>query len=153
MGYSKLNVFRSKRHAVLALFGLNLVLVTEVLAETPLERGAYLVRGIAACGNCHTPKGPEGDLPGMELAGMTYTDSEGKVIYQLPNITPDRNTGLGKWDQDDLDYFLESGALPDGDYTGSLMAEVVDNTTSRLTPGDRRAMVDYLRSLEAIPGP
>ena len=33
------------------------------------------------------------------------------------------------------------------------MAEVIDNGTSKLTPSDRRAMVDYLRSLQAIPGP
>ena len=30
-----------------------------VMAETPLERGAYLVRGIAGCGNCHTPRDPD----------------------------------------------------------------------------------------------
>jgi hypothetical protein len=31
------------------------------------------------------------------------------------------------------------------------MAEVVDNTTSKLTASDRKAMVDYLKSIEAIP--
>jgi mono/diheme cytochrome c family protein len=39
-------------------------------AETPLERVAYLMTSIVACGNCHTPKGPTGDVPGMELTGM-----------------------------------------------------------------------------------
>ena len=39
------------------------------LAETPEERGEYLVRGIAGCGNCHTPLGPDGPVPGQELAG------------------------------------------------------------------------------------
>ena len=34
-----------------------------------VERGRYLVEGIGACGNCHTPKGPRGDLPGKHLAG------------------------------------------------------------------------------------
>jgi mono/diheme cytochrome c family protein len=34
-------------------------------AETLLERGTYLMKSIAACGNCHTPKGPQGELPGM----------------------------------------------------------------------------------------
>ncbi|MEQ9609706.1 MAG: cytochrome C, partial [Kiloniellaceae bacterium] len=38
-------------------------------AETLLERGTYLMQGIVACGNCHTPQGPNGPLPGMELAG------------------------------------------------------------------------------------
>ena len=30
-------------------------------AETPLERGTYLMNSIVACGNCHTPKGPNGN--------------------------------------------------------------------------------------------
>ena len=38
-------------------------------AETPLERGNYLLKSIVACGNCHTPQGPNGPLPGMALAG------------------------------------------------------------------------------------
>ncbi|MCZ6645978.1 MAG: cytochrome C, partial [SAR324 cluster bacterium] len=39
-------------------------------AETLLERGTYLMQSIVACGNCHTPKNPDGkELPGMELAG------------------------------------------------------------------------------------
>lgn len=30
------------------------------VAETPVERREYLVRGPMGCGNCHTPQGPEG---------------------------------------------------------------------------------------------
>ena len=119
-------------------------------ADPTLSRGRYLVDALGHCGECHTPRDWAGLADrGRYLAG-TRQGPEGEKV---PNITPDRNDGLGKWDDDDLEYFLESGALPDGDYTGSLMAEVVDNTTSRLTPGDRRAMVDYLRSLDAIAGP
>lgn len=32
---------------------------TGVLTEPTLERGTYLVEGPAACGNCHSPMGPE----------------------------------------------------------------------------------------------
>ena len=38
-------------------------------AQSPVERGRYLVEVVGGCGNCHTPKGPEGDLPGKHLAG------------------------------------------------------------------------------------
>ena len=58
-------------------------------AETPLERGTYLVRSIVACGNCHTPKGPEGDLPGQELAGMANVDNNDMWTANGSNITPD----------------------------------------------------------------
>ena len=29
-------------------------------AQTPIERGSYLVNGLLTCGNCHTPRGPGG---------------------------------------------------------------------------------------------
>jgi len=83
------------------------------------------------------------------LAG-TDLGPEGEKV---PNITPDRADGIGKWDADDLAYFLETGQLPDGDYTGSLMADVVDNTTSRLRVSDRQAMISYLRAVQGLPGP
>ena len=45
------------------------------MAETPLERGAYLVRGIAGCGNCHTARDPdEKPIAAMELAGGRVLD-------------------------------------------------------------------------------
>ena len=59
-----------KISGILALCGLaSMVAVSSGTgaAETLLERGAYLVNGIAGCGNCHTPRfGPK---KGAELAG------------------------------------------------------------------------------------
>jgi len=43
---------------------------TSAQAETPLERGTYLMKSIVACGNCHTPQSPAGPAQGMELAGQ-----------------------------------------------------------------------------------
>ena len=39
---------------------------------------------------------------------------------------------------------------PDGDFLGSEMAQVVDHSTSKLTPEDRKAMITYLRSLPPV---
>ncbi len=33
------------------------------VAETPLERGNYLVNAVMACDGCHTPRGPPGPRP------------------------------------------------------------------------------------------
>jgi len=33
-------------------------------AQTPLERGSYLVNAVMACDGCHTPRGPSADLQG-----------------------------------------------------------------------------------------
>jgi len=112
-----------------------------------LARGRYLVDALGHCGECHTPRDRLGaSIRDRYLAG-TDRGPEGEKV---PNITPDRATGIGKWDADDLAYFLESGQLPDGDYTGSLMTEVVDNVTSRLKAEDRRAMTAYLRSIQPV---
>ena len=53
----------------------------------------------------------------------------------------------------DMTYFLDTGFLPDGDFTGGAMEEVVENTTSRLTAEDREAMAEFLLSLPALEGP
>jgi mono/diheme cytochrome c family protein len=37
-----------------------MLFAAQAQAETPAERDRYLVEGLAACGNCHTPRGPEG---------------------------------------------------------------------------------------------
>ena len=115
-----------------------------------LSRGRYLVEALGHCGECHTPRNWLGvSIRSRHLAGTR----DGPDGDKVPNITPDRDDGIGRWDADDLGWFLESGELPDGDYTGGLMTEVVDNATSGLTAADRGAMVAYLRSLEPLPGP
>ena len=46
------------------LLGISTLLATSSLtqAQTPVERGSYLVNGLLTCGNCHTPRGPGGDF-------------------------------------------------------------------------------------------
>jgi len=112
------------------------------------NRGAYLVRHLGHCGECHTPRGILGATDeDRELAGNSNTP-DGEVI---PNITPHRDDGIGKWSADDIEYFLDTGMLPDGDYVGSTMSMVIDNSTSRLTREDRLAIATYLKSLPAQP--
>lgn len=111
------------------------------------NRGAYLVEALGHCAECHTPRNLLGGLERSKSFSGTRDGPEGKSV---PNITPDPETGIGKWSEVDLTYFLETGILPDGDATGSVMGEVVKNGTSRLTAEDRRAVAAYLRSLKPI---
>ena len=114
------------------------------------NRGAYLVRHLGHCGECHTPRGTTGALiRKRELAG-TRSEPGGELI---PNITPHRADGIGRWSIGDVEYFLDTGMLPDGDYTGSSMSAVIDNNTSKLTKDDRLAIATYLLSLPALEGP
>ena len=82
------------RIAAMLAVGILVVMSSTVSAETPLERGTYLMQSIVACGNCHTPKGPNGEIPGMELAGGFKFDEKPFTAY-APNITPDKETGIG----------------------------------------------------------
>jgi mono/diheme cytochrome c family protein len=111
------------------------------------NRGAYLVKAVTHCGECHTPRNLLGGFKQAQyLAGNPHGVDDAKV----PNITPDRNTGIGKWTENDLVYYLETGATPDGDYAGDAMADVIDNSTSHLTSDDRRAIAVYIKSLPAV---
>ncbi len=56
-------------------------------AETPVERGEYLVRGPAGCGNCHTPMGPDGFVANQELGGRLVEDGEAFTDEGLYTIT------------------------------------------------------------------
>ncbi len=113
------------------------------------NRGAYLVRHLGHCGECHTPRGRLGDmLLDLEMAG-TNAGPSGKPV---PNITPHAD-GIGDWDRDELLLLLEIGMEPDGDFVGGSMAEVIDDNTSLLTPGDREAMAIYLESLPGLASP
>ncbi len=111
-----------------------------------LGRGAYLVEALAHCAECHTPRNLLGGLiDSMWMAG-TNDPLEGLAI---PNITPDRWTGLGTWTDKDWEIFISSGIRPDRSTVGGEMAFVVQGLAI-LTESDRRAVVDYLRSLRPV---
>lgn len=113
------------------------------------NRGAYLVTALAHCGECHTPRNWLGATePDRFLAGTAH-GPDGKPV---PNITPDRATGIGAWSEDDIVTLLKDGQKPDFDFVGGLMGEVVDGT-AKLTDADRRAIAVYIKSLPAIRSP
>ena len=111
------------------------------------NRGAYLVRHLGHCGECHTPRGALGVLDNdREMAGYKGAE-EGEGA---PNITPHRSDGIGRWKPRDIDYFLEIGMEPDGDFAGGSMADVIEDNTGHLTREDRLAMAEYLLSLPPL---
>jgi mono/diheme cytochrome c family protein len=143
----------SRRGGCAALLALGLAalalaaLARPARAETPLERGAYLVRGLVACGNCHTPKDAAGKpLPGMELAGGLVIELP---VFKAvtPNITPDAETGIGKWTDDQIVAAIREGRRPDGSIIGPPMPiEMYRGMADR----DVRAIVAYLRRVKPV---
>lgn len=111
-----------------------------------LARGRYLVESIAGCGNCHTPKGPQGDLPGMNLAGgMVFDEQPFRAVAS--NITPDPDTGIGRWTDAQIARAIREGIRPDGRIIGPPMPIELYRGIS---DGDLAAMVAYLRSVPPV---
>ena len=93
-------------------------------AETIVERGQYLVTTIGGCGNCHTPRQGgtlEGKVvPGTELSGgLELNEDIGHL--SMPNITPDIETGIGEWTNQQIVTTLRDGRRPDGKIIGPPM--------------------------------
>lgn len=116
-------------------------------AQTYRERGAYLVNTLGACGNCHTPHDAANEpIPGMELAGGRDFDFEaGHAIG--PNITPDKQTGIGSWTVWQIVYALRNGKRPDGTIIGPPMPT---EFYRQLSDRDAEAIAVYLKGLQPI---
>lgn len=124
-------------------------------AEFEIARGKYLVT-IAGCNDCHTP----GYFLGKPDFSRTLGGSD--VGFTIPglgafvgrNLTPDKETGLGNWTDDQIIAAITTGARPDGRRLAPIMPWM---ELSHLSPDDAHAIVAYLRSLppvkHAVPGP
>ncbi|HEC18970.1 MAG TPA: c-type cytochrome [Gammaproteobacteria bacterium] len=75
-----------------------------------IARGEYLVK-LGDCMACHTDTG-NGGAP---FAGGLRIDTPFGALF-VPNITPDRDTGIGNWSEDDFVTAMREGINPDGSY-------------------------------------
>lgn len=117
---------------------------------TGVARGEYLVRAVGHCGECHTPRTMTMATDNSRfLAG----NPKGPEDQAMPNITPDPDTGIGKWSVEEIADYLGSGNKPDGDVAGGLMGEVIDGTLAGykdLAKADRLAIAQYLKTIPPI---
>ena len=114
-------------------------------ASPEWNRGAYLAEALAHCGSCHTPRNL---LQGLDnRRKFAGGDAEGWRAY---NITSDRLTGIGAWSDGELTDYLAKGHAEGRGTASGPMAEAVDLGLSHLTPGDRHALIVYLRSVPAL---
>ncbi len=133
------------------LFAAPLVAPPEAPVEA-LARGRYLVDHVSICGDCHTPRGRLGALLAHAYLAGTEAGPDGETV---PNITPDVETGLGKWSEDDIVALLQTTMLPDMDNVQGLMAEVVEGYGGGAGYKDApetelRAMAKYIKSVPPI---
>jgi len=122
------------------------VMAGPAAAETPVERGGYLVNGIGSCGNCHSPQEPDGTLAGPALSGGGPLIGRQFTAYP-PNLTPDPATGLGTWTEDQIVTALREGRTPDG----SVLRPPMPIAFYRgISDRDAHAIAAYLRSLAPV---
>jgi mono/diheme cytochrome c family protein len=107
-----------------------------------VEKGAYLARA-GDCIACHTK--PEGELfaggrPMLTPFGTLFTS----------NITPDNQTGIGKWSADQFYSMMHTGRFPDG---GLLYPAMPFGSYTKVTRQDSDAIYAFLRSIPAVKQP
>lgn len=136
----------------LAMLGWNALNFTEATFKpdpskpADWNRGAYIVQGPGHCGTCHTPKSflgadeDSGFLQGASLQG-----------WFAPDITNNAQTGLGKWSEEDLVKYLRTGVNAHSIASGP-MAEAIENSTSKMTDSDLKAVAVYLKGLNSDAG-
>ena len=89
-----------------------------IVAPDPSDkaaRGAYLVNSVMGCTDCHTPVDPTTGAPQMDkyLAGRQPYEGPWGVVYG-GNITPDDETGLGTWSEEEVRRAIITGVSKDG---------------------------------------
>lgn len=113
-----------------------------------VERGAYIVH-VAHCSHCHTPTNKD-ETPDMtRYLGGKIHPSWGYV----PNLTPDEQTGLGKWSEDEIATFLRTAVRPDGsEHEGEMMPGVILGTGryEEWDEEDALAVAGYLKTVEPV---
>ena len=124
-----------------------------IVAPDPADSvayGRYLVQGRAMCFPCHSadfakiddlvPERSAGYLGG----GNAMPDMNGRIV-KTANITPDPETGIGKWSEDEFVRLLRFGVRPDLSVIVYPMVPYPE-----LSDGDARAIYAYLRTVPPI---
>jgi mono/diheme cytochrome c family protein len=141
--------------ALAAAAGLGAWLATARASDPQIERGRYLA-SFGGCMDCHT-RGYFFGKPDMAnyLAGSEVGfEIPGLGVFHGPNLTPDKETGLGNWTSEQIVAALQKGVRPDGRMLAPIMPW---RALANLTKEDALAIAAYLKSLppvrNKVPGP
>jgi len=116
--------------------------------DAQVARGKYLVT-IASCNDCHTPGYFFGKPDMARFLGGSEVGFEipGLGVFAGPNLTPDKETGLGGWTDEQVATALTTGVRPDGRQLAPIMPW---RAFASLTKADAAAIVTFLRSLPPV---
>ena len=126
-----------------------------VLAQDAVARGKYLTT-FGGCHDCHTPGYFFGKPDDTRQLGGSEVGFEipGLGVFHGPNLTPDKETGLGNWSSDAIVTALQTGVRPDKRILAPIMPW---KAFAQLTRDDATAIAAYLKSIppvrNKVPGP
>ncbi len=131
---------------------------TGIIAPDPSDkaaRGAYLVNSVMGCTDCHTPVDPTTGAPQMEkfLAGRQPYEGPWGIVYG-GNITPDAETGIGSWTEEEIKRAILTGV----NKQGRRLILMPWYSYSALTSEDADAVAYYLKNVlpavkNSVPAP
>ena len=116
-----------------------------------VEYGKYLVT-IASCPECHT-KQEQGKVVGERFAGGWRFGLPTGGYITSKNITPDPETGIGKWTKEQFVATFQRMGTPEGAFPikpGERQTMMPWNMYGGMTEQDLGAIYDYLRTVPAV---
>ena len=113
----------------------------------PLEHGRYLVETVAGCGNCHTPRLADGNPDNSKNLAGAFVIEEPVFKAYARNITPDMETGIGSWTEDQIVDAIRNARKPDGTFMGPPMSF---GWYKNMSDTDVRAIAKYVMSVPAV---
>lgn len=118
------------------------------MMQNPLERGKYMVNYLG-CVFCHSPVRMDGSLiESMRFAGGQKMDLYPFGVYVSYNLTPDKETGLGNWTEEQFKTFLTKGIRRDG--TRMLPFPMPWPAYAHLREDDLSAIFAYLKTIPPV---
>lgn len=118
--------------------------------NNPIEHGKYLANGVFDCYACHSGDFKTMNVFSPELSGDYYAGGNkmldvNRMLVPSVNITPDKETGIGNWTEQDFINAMKTGFRPDG----SLMRYPMGRF-HRLTDTEIRHIYAFLRTVPPI---
>jgi mono/diheme cytochrome c family protein len=118
-----------------------------------VARGEYLVRHVAGCMECHTPRLPSGRfdesklLSGVENLADAEPDDDARGALHSRNLTPDDRTGLGRWSDEQIKDAFQHGVDDEGTVLHWFMPYWIFRN---MEAADADAVVAFLRSIPIV---
>lgn len=118
-------------------------------SQAEIERGQYLAEHVALCVHCHSESdhaAAGAPITGPKGGGSVFLEHPDLGRVTAPNITPDKEHGIGAWTDGEIVRAIREGISRDGHALVPMMP--YEEFRQTLTQADALAIVAYLRTLK-----